>query len=126
MLGEARQALLLQRVRYGSAGITAREVLNIATKGGANLLGYDEAGVIREGALADLALFDVMKLEYVGALSDPVAALLFSGYNHGVDHLIVNGRFVVRSGRLRGADEELIRVNAEKAARRLYTSAGIL
>ena len=126
MLGEARQALLLQRIRYGSAGITAREVLNIATKGGAGLLGYGEAGVIREGALADLALFDVMKLEYVGALSDPVAALLFSGYNHGVDHLIVNGRFVVRSGKLRGADEELIRVNAEKAARRLYTSAGIL
>ncbi|HWR12324.1 MAG TPA: 8-oxoguanine deaminase [Rectinemataceae bacterium] len=126
MLGETRQALLLQRVRYGSAGITAREVLNIATKGGANLLGYEEAGVIREGALADLALFDVMKLEYVGALSDPVAALLFSGYNHGVDHLIVNGRFVVRGGRLRGADEELIRVNADKAARRLYASAGIL
>ncbi len=126
MLGEARQALLLQRIRYGSAGITAQEVLNIATKGGASLLGYEEAGVIREGALADLALFDVMKLEYVGALSDPVAALLFSGYNHGVDHLIVNGRFVVRSRKLRGVDEELIRVNAEKAARRLYTSAGIL
>ena len=126
MLGEARQALLLQRIRYGSAGITAREVLNIATKGGANLLGYEEAGVIREGALADIACFDVMKLEYAGALSDPVAALLFSGFNHGVDHLIVNGRFVVRGGRLRGADEELIRVNAEKAARRLYAAAGIL
>ncbi|MHB0897299.1 MAG: 8-oxoguanine deaminase [Spirochaetales bacterium] len=126
MLGEARQALLLQRIRYGSAGITAREVLNIATVGGAKLLGYDEAGVIGEGALADIALFDVMKLEYAGALSDPVAALLFSGYNHGVDHLIVNGRFVVRGGRLRGADEELIRVNAEKAAKRLYAAAGIL
>ena len=126
MLGEARQALLLQRIRYGSAGITAREVLNIATRGGAGLLGYEEAGEVREGALADLALFDVMKLEYAGALSDPVAALLFSGFNHGVDHLIVNGRFVVRGGRLRGADEELIRVNAEKAARRLYAAAGIL
>jgi len=126
MLGEARQALLLQRIRYGSAGITAREVLNIATVGGAKLLGYDEAGVIGEGALADIACFDVMKLEYAGALSDPIAALLFSGYNHGVDHLIVNGRFVVRGGRLRGADEELIRVNAEKAAKRLYAEAGIL
>jgi len=126
MLGEARQALLLQRIRYGSAGITAREVLSIATKGGAGLLGYDEAGVIGEGALADIACFDVMRLEYAGALSDPVAALLFSGYNHGVDHLIVNGRFVVRGGRLRGADEELIRANAEKAAKRLYAAAGIL
>lgn len=126
MLGEARQALLLQRVRYGSGGITAREVLSIATKGGAGLLGYDEAGVIREGALADLALFDVMRLEYAGALSDPFAALLFSGYDHGVDHLIVNGRPVVRGGRLVGADEETIRFNAEKAAARLYVAAGIL
>lgn len=126
MLGEARQALLLQRIRYGSAGITAREVLSIATKGGAGLLGYSEAGVLREGALADIALFDVMKLEYAGALSDPAAALLFSGYNHGVDHLIVNGKSVVRGGRLAGVDEEKIRLNAEKAARRLYTKAGIL
>lgn len=125
MLGEARQALLLQRVRYGSAGITADEVLHIATKGGASILGYEEAGEIREGALADIALFDVMKLEYAGALSDPVAALLFSGYNHGVDHLIVNGKIVVRNNRLTAIDEDLIRRNAEKAAQRMYKKAGI-
>jgi cytosine/adenosine deaminase-related metal-dependent hydrolase len=126
MLGEARQALLLQRIRYGSAGITAREVLRLATEGGARLLGYTEAGRIEAGALADIALFDVMKLEYAGALSDPAAALLFSGYNHGVDHLIVNGSQVVRHGRLVHCDEETIRINAEKAARRLYAKAGIL
>jgi len=125
MLGEARQALLLQRIRYGSAGITAREVLSLATTGGASILGFDQAGSIAEGKLADIALFDVMKLEYAGALSDPSAALLFSGYNHGVDHLIVNGKIVVKSGRLAGADEETIRVNAEKAAGRLYAKAGI-
>ena len=67
-----------------------------------------------------------MKLEYSGALSDPAAALVFSGYNHGVDHLIVNGEIVVKSGRLAGADEETIRVNAGKAAARLYAKAGIL
>ena len=126
MLGEARQALLLQRIRYGSAGITAREVLSLATAGGASILGFDQAGSIAEGKLADIALFDVMKLEYSGALSDPAAALVFSGYNHGVDHLIVNGKIVVKSGRLAGADEETIRVNAGKAAARLYAKAGIL
>ncbi len=130
MLGEARQALLLQRIRYGSKGITAREVLAAATRGGAGLLGYDQAGALKEGALADIALFDVMKLEYAGALSDPIAALLFSGYDHGVDHLIVNGKFVVRSrklagGGLGGVDEETIRANAEKAALRLYAAAGL-
>lgn len=126
MLGEARQALLLQRIRYGSAGITADEVIRIATKGGASILGYEEAGEIKEGALADIALFNVMKLEYAGALSDPVAALLFSGYNHGVDHLIVNGSIVVRNTRLTSIDEELIRTNAENAAQRMYREAGIL
>jgi cytosine/adenosine deaminase-related metal-dependent hydrolase len=124
MLGEARQALLLQRVRYGSAGITAREVLSMATLGGARILGYNELGSIREGAIADIALFDVMKLEYTGALSDPAAALLFSGYNHGVDHLIVNGREVVAHGKLTNFDEETIRHNAGMAAKRLYSKAG--
>ena len=53
MLGEARQALLLQRVRYGSGGVTAREVLGVATIGGARILGYDDAGSMEPGALAD-------------------------------------------------------------------------
>lgn len=125
MLGEARQALLLQRVRYGSAGITAREVLGLATEGGARILGYDQAGKMEEGALADIAMFDVMKLEYSGALSDPAAALLFSGYNHGVDHLMVNGKFSVRDGRLTGANEETIRDEANRCAKRLLSKAGI-
>ena len=125
MLGEARQALLLQRVRYGSGGITAREVLSIATEGGAGLLGFGEAGRIEEGRLADLALFDVTKMEYAGAMSDPVAALVFSGYDHGADHVMVNGRFVVRNRRLVGADEEEIRREADKASRRLLAKAGI-
>ncbi len=125
MLGEARQALLLQRVRYGSGGINAREVLGVATIGGARILGYDDAGSMEPGALADIAMFDVMKLEYAGALSDPAAALLFSGYNHGVDHLIVNGQVVVKNGRLTGADEEHIRDEANRCARRLLTKAGV-
>ena len=126
MLGEARQALLLQRVRYGSAGLTAQEALHLATEGGARILGFDEAGAIAEGRLADLALFDVMKLEYAGALSDPLAALLFSGYNHEVDYLIVNGRQVVRHGRLVNADEEMIQRNALSACDRMYRKAGIV
>ncbi len=125
MLGEARQALLLQRVRYGSGGINAREVLGVATSGGARILGYDDAGTMEPGALADIAMFDVMKMEYAGALSDPAAALLFSGYNHGVDHLIVNGKMVVQDGCLKGADEDRIRDEANRCAKRLLTKAGI-
>lgn len=126
MLGEARQALLLQRVRYGSGGITAREVLRIATEGGARILGFDQTGRIEEGALADLALFDVNRMEYAGAQSDPVAALLFCGYDHGADHVIVNGVPVVEEGVLLGMEEEKIRDGANRAARRLLEKAGLV
>lgn len=132
MLGEARQALLLQRVRAGLSGpdsriggLAAREALSIATEGGARILGYERLGRVEEGWLADLALFDVMKLEYAGALSDPVAALLLCGYEHGADHVIVNGKLALEAGSLVGADEEAIRVNADRASRRLMEKAGI-
>ncbi|MFA6508188.1 MAG: 8-oxoguanine deaminase [Treponemataceae bacterium] len=126
MLGEARQALLLQRIRYGSGGINAREVLKIATEGGARVLGYENTGKIEVGALADLALFDVNRMEYAGAQSDPVAALLFCGYTHAAAHVIVNGTLVVEDGRLLGADEEKIRDGANRAARKLLQKAGLV
>jgi cytosine/adenosine deaminase-related metal-dependent hydrolase len=130
MLGEARQAMLLQRVRLGLAkgepgGLTAREALSIASEGGARLLGYDALGRIEEGALADLALFDVERLEFAGALADPVAALVFCGYDHGADYVIVDGKLVLDSRRLVGADEELIRAKANQASRALLEKAGL-
>ncbi len=131
MLGEARQAMLLQRVKYGSNAMPVREALSIATEGGARLLGYEKLGRIEEGWIADLALFDVMKLEYAGALADPVAALLLCGYDHGADHVIVNGELALESGALAGsaarggADEEAIRVNADRASRKLIEKAGL-
>jgi cytosine/adenosine deaminase-related metal-dependent hydrolase len=141
LLGEARQALLLQRVRAGlpassavgegSGGMKAGEALSVATEGGARLLGYEKLGRIEEGWIADIALFDMMKLEYAGALSDPAAALLLCGYDHGADHVIVNGELALESGRLvgpgarGGTDEEAIRVGADRASRRLLEKAGI-
>ncbi len=125
MLGEMRQALLLQRVRYGSAGITVPEVYGIATEGGARILGWDRLGRIEEGWLADIALFDVRKMEYAGSLSDPAAALLFAGYNHGADYVFVDGKAAVVQGRLVGEDEEEIRDNANRIAARLYAKAGV-
>jgi hypothetical protein len=51
-------------------------------------------------------MFNLHKLEYAGALSDPVAALIFSGFNHAADYTIVNGRVVVENGKLNGVDED--------------------
>jgi cytosine/adenosine deaminase-related metal-dependent hydrolase len=105
MLGETRNALLLQRVHYGANAVTTMDVMRMATENGAALLGFEKVGKIKEGWAADLALFNVGKLEYSGSLSDPLAAIVFSGYNHGTEHTIVNGNIVVESGRLTGFDE---------------------
>ncbi len=119
MLGEMRQALLLQRVRYGSDAVTAMDVYRMATINGAKLLGFEKVGELREGWAADVALFDVSTLPYAGSLSDPLAALVFSGYDHGTAYTIVNGRVVVERGRLVGVNEEEITRKANAIAARL-------
>lgn len=105
MLGEIRNALLLQRVHYGAAALNKLDVLKMATENGARLLDFEKVGKVREGWAADLAIFNVGKLEYSGALSDPLAAIIFSGYNHGTQYTIVDGKVAVENGRLTGFDE---------------------
>ncbi|MFO7782452.1 MAG: 8-oxoguanine deaminase [Spirochaetia bacterium] len=126
MLGELRNALLLQRVARGADALGARDVLRMATENGAALLGVGGVGRLSVGRGADLALFDVHKMEYAGALSDPLAALVFSGYNHGADYTIVNGHVAVENGRLVGIDEDRLFERAGAAARRLYEKAGVI
>lgn len=125
MLGEARQALLLQRVRYGSAGLKAREAWRIATEGGARMLGWDEAGRIAEGALADMALWRIDGPAYAGSLSDPVAALLFCGYDHRADMVVANGKIVVEEGRVLGVDEQKLAEAANLLSKALLEKAGL-
>jgi len=119
MLGELRHALLLQRVRYGADALTARDVFRMASENGARLLGFPKVGQLKEGWAADLAVFDVHKLEYAGSLSDPLAALIFAGYNHGTDYTIVNGRITVEKGRLTGFPEDELTGKANEIAQRL-------
>ncbi len=119
MLGEIRNALLLQRVRYGADAVTARDVFKIATENGAGILGFNKIGRIEKGYQADLALFNVNKLEYAGSLSDPLASLIFAGYNHGTEYTIVNGKIVVEHGRLTGYDEDEIIKQANEISYKL-------
>jgi cytosine/adenosine deaminase-related metal-dependent hydrolase len=98
LLAEARQAMLLQRVAKGADALAAREALEIATLGGARVLGRDDCGAIAPGRRADIAIFDVSGIAAAGAW-DPVAALVLSGPFMARD-LFVEGRDVVRDGRL--------------------------
>ena len=123
MLGEMRNALLLQRVHYGSNAVTAKDIFKLATVNGARLLNFEKVGELKEGWAADMALFNIDKMEYAGSLSDPLAALIFSGYNHGTDYTIVNGKIVVEHGRLTGVDEEELTKKANEISFRMIEEA---
>jgi cytosine/adenosine deaminase-related metal-dependent hydrolase len=96
LIGETRQLMLLQRVQNGADAMSAREALEIATLGGAQVLGRTDIGSIEVGKRADLAIWDVGGLEAAGAW-DPVAALVLAGPMR-VRDLLVEGRQVVRDG----------------------------
>ena len=98
MLAEARQALLLQRVKHGAAALSAGEALRMATVEGARCLGRDDIGSLEPGKCADLAMFDLRDVGYSGA-GDAVAALLLCAPTR-VSTLIVDGRVVVEGGEL--------------------------
>ena len=122
MLGELRNAMLLQRVKYGASGLTAVEAFKMGIENGTKILNFPKAGKIKEGWLADLALFNINKLEYTGSLSDPLASLLFTGINHQTEYTIVNGKIVVDKGKLTGEDEDIIIKNGNEIAARLLKS----
>lgn len=122
MLGELRMALMLQRVKYGSDALSARDVFKMASENGARMLGFDNTGRIEEGWCADIAAFDVSGLEYAGSRSDPVASLLFCGTNHEAKYTIINGRVVVDDGNLAVLDEKELVYNADRASERMLKS----
>lgn len=103
MLGEARQAMLLARVGYGPAAMTAREALEIATLGGARVLNRDDIGALAPGKAADFTAFDLSGIGFAGALHDPVAALVFCAPATAA-LTVVNGRVVVRGGQIATID----------------------
>jgi cytosine/adenosine deaminase-related metal-dependent hydrolase len=104
LLAEARQAMLLQRVANGPDTFTATETLRLATRGGAEVLGRDDVGILAPGMAADLIGFRLDRLGFAGgAVHDPLAALVFC-QPPTVDLSIINGRVRVRNGALLGVD----------------------
>ena len=98
---EARQAMLLQRVALGADAMSAREALEIATRGGADVLGRPDCGRLAVGKRADIALWDITGIDSAGSW-DP-AALVLAGPTR-VRHLFVEGRQVVRDGQIATVD----------------------
>jgi cytosine/adenosine deaminase-related metal-dependent hydrolase len=97
LIAEARQAMLLQRVVNGADAMSVREALELATRGGANVLGRPDCGRISIGSRADIAIWDVSGVESAGSWDK--SALLLSGPTT-VRDLFVEGRQVVREGQI--------------------------
>jgi cytosine/adenosine deaminase-related metal-dependent hydrolase len=115
---EARAALLLAKLRDGAHTMTARAVLDIATRGGAGCLGREgELGVLAPGAVADVAVWRLDGPLFAGAIADPVEAWLRCG-PAAAWHTVVNGQFVVRNGLVTHTElPAMLREHAKHAAR---------
>ncbi|MEP0915985.1 8-oxoguanine deaminase [Leptolyngbya sp. DQ-M1] len=104
LLNEARTAFLMARVReLDAAAMTAREALELATLGGAKVLGRDDIGYLAPGMSADFIAINLDRPEFAGALHDPVAALIFCQVNT-VDYSFINGRKIVDQGQITTID----------------------
>jgi cytosine/adenosine deaminase-related metal-dependent hydrolase len=120
---EARTALLLGRQRLGPTGMTAREVLDIATRGGAACLGRaGELGELTVGAAGDVVCWPLDGLAQAGALTDPVAAWLRCGPS-AARHTVVAGRPLVAGGALTVAGVDDVLARHRQAAARLQRVA---
>jgi 8-oxoguanine deaminase len=129
MLAEARQALLLSRLGAAIEGaslsgskapplMTARQSLELATRGGAAVLGRDDIGSLEAGKCADFFAIDLNRLDFAGSLHDPVAALVLCAPVPAA-HTVVGGKFIVRDGIVQTIDVQNLIEAHNKAAKRL-------
>lgn len=114
---EARQALYLQRLRYGAEAITPQRVLGWATQGSAKLIGRSDIGEIAVGKQADLALFAQDELRFSGS-HDPISALLLCGAEKA-EHVMIGGKWRVTDGNIVGLDVPDLISRHRKAAKKL-------
>ncbi|MFT3892503.1 MAG: 8-oxoguanine deaminase [Anaerolineales bacterium] len=128
LLAEARNAMLVSRVKEGITGyslsndpnrklMTAREALYLGTRGGAAVLGRKDIGSLESGKCADFFAVNLNRLGFAG-MHDPVSAIVF-GQSVNVDYTVVNGKFVVKEGQLVTVDEKKLIEKHNKAAKRL-------
>ncbi|WP_170395565.1 8-oxoguanine deaminase [Ruegeria arenilitoris] len=116
MILEARQAMLLQRVANGADAMSSREVLEIATRGGADVLNRPDCGRLEPGKRADIAIWDTSCIESAGSW-DPAALLLAGPVK--VKHLFVEGRQIVCDGHVTSLDMPRVIERQNQLARAL-------
>jgi len=133
LLEEVRQAMLLARLGAGLGGaslstdsapplMTARQALELATRGSAAVLGRSDLGSLQSGKCADFFTINLNRVEYAGALHDPVAAAVFCAPVR-VDNTVVGGEFVVKDGQMVTLDLPVLIEKHNRASRRLLAAS---
>jgi cytosine/adenosine deaminase-related metal-dependent hydrolase len=122
-LRELQMAILVHRVGTGVESMPAARALRMATVGGAEVLGWPELGRLAPGNAADLAAFNLERIEYAGAMADPASAPLFCGSGPRAEYTIVAGQVVVEKGLLVGQDEARLFHRANEIAARMLAAA---
>ncbi len=114
LMEELRVAFLLHRLNSSREAPSGYDILKMATRGSARLLGRDDIGALSAGKCCDLFLIDSRRLELTGACFDPKSVLATVGVRGAVDYTVVNGRVTVRKGRLVSIDEEKTARDAQR------------
>jgi Cytosine deaminase and related metal-dependent hydrolases len=117
LMEELRVCYLLHRLNSSKAAPSGYDVLKMATRGSARLLGRDDIGSLAVGKCADFFLVDSRRLELVGSLYDPRSVLGTVGLRGPVDYTVVNGKIVVKEGRLVTVDERAVAEAANRKCR---------
>ena len=120
---EMQTALLVHRIGTAVDSMPPLRVIDMATRGGAAVLGQPEIGRVEIGKAADLAVFRLDKIDYAGAMADPAAALLMCGAGPRAEYTIVAGRVLVEQGKLVGVDEEALWARANVVAEKMLSAA---
>lgn len=125
MIMEMRVAYLAHQLvaHERGGGMTTEEVLEMATVGGAKVLGRDDIGYLAPGMAADLVIINWSQLQYAGGKYDPVSTIILSGDARMVDTTIVNGKIVVRGGHLTTIDETESHAWVDAVGRELVSKA---
>jgi cytosine/adenosine deaminase-related metal-dependent hydrolase len=125
MLFELRTGYLLHKLAHGAKALTADDMLWLATRGGAAVLGRDDIGSLEPGKAADIVMVDVRQVGYAGAMHDDVGMLVMTGSTQVVDTVVVNGRIVVQEGRLMNVNEAAVIQRANEASARMLSDSGV-
>lgn len=125
MMTEIRNTYLVHQLTWGAEGLTAEEVLELATVGGARVLGRDDIGFLAPDMAADFVLMNWNQFPYAGGRNDPAASIVLSGDARMVDTVFVNGEMTVSKGKLTRIDEACENRLIHQAGKGILTRAAL-